>query len=79
MALKIDQIEGIGPSYRAKLAECGIKTTDQLLEACQTPAGRKKFAEQPVAFFGRLERFLRSVPPVDPTRVAAWKASIDGW
>jgi pimeloyl-ACP methyl ester carboxylesterase len=37
------------------------------------------FGEQPAAFFGRLERFLRSVPPVDPTRVAAWKASIDGW
>ena len=45
MAYKIDQIEGIGEVYAAKLAEIGIKTTDDLLTQCAAPAGRKKVAE----------------------------------
>ena len=45
MAYKIEDIEGIGPAYGAKLAEAGIKTTDDLLERCGAPKGRKEVAE----------------------------------
>jgi predicted flap endonuclease-1-like 5' DNA nuclease len=45
MAYKIDEIEGIGPSYREKLQAAGIKTTDDLLSHCAKPAGRKKVCE----------------------------------
>lgn len=46
MAYKIEEIEGIGASYAAKLQEVGIKTTEDLLKECATPAGRKKVAEE---------------------------------
>lgn len=45
MSYKIEEIEGIGPSYAAKLTKANIETTDDLLEMCCTPAGRKKVAE----------------------------------
>jgi len=46
MAYKIDEIEGIGPSYKEKLQGAGIKNTDDLLEHCCKPEGRKKMAEK---------------------------------
>jgi predicted flap endonuclease-1-like 5' DNA nuclease len=46
MAYKIDEIEGIGPSYREKLQSVGIKNTDDLLEHCCKPEGRKQIAEK---------------------------------
>ncbi len=41
---KIADIEGIGPAYADKLAECGITNTDQLLAKGAKPAGRKEIA-----------------------------------
>lgn len=46
MAYKIDQIEGIGEVYAAKLQEAGINTTDDLLEKCATKKGRASVAEE---------------------------------
>lgn len=46
MAYKIDQIEGIGEAYAAKLQAAGIKTTDDLLEKCASKKGRTEVAEQ---------------------------------
>ncbi len=46
MAYKIAEIEGIGATYAEKLEAIGIKTTEDLLNACATPAGRKKIAEE---------------------------------
>ncbi len=46
MAYKIAEIEGIGATYAEKLEAVGIKTTEDLLNACATPAGRKKIAEE---------------------------------
>ncbi len=43
---KIEDIEGIGPTYAAKLVDAGIKTTDDLLEAGATPKGRDDLAEK---------------------------------
>jgi predicted flap endonuclease-1-like 5' DNA nuclease len=44
MSYKIDEIEGIGPAYAAKLGGAGIKTTEALLAACANPKGRKEMA-----------------------------------
>ncbi|MDX1435645.1 MAG: DUF4332 domain-containing protein [Anaerolineales bacterium] len=45
-ARRVDEIEGIGPTYAAVLADAGIKTTDELLKAGADPAGRKQLAEK---------------------------------
>ena len=46
MGYKIDEIEGIGPVNREKLQASGISSTDDLLEHCCTPQGRKAIAEK---------------------------------
>ena len=46
MSYKIDEIEGIGPSYKEKLGGAGIGSTDDLLELCASPNGRKAIAEK---------------------------------
>lgn len=46
MAYGIEEIEGIGPAYGAKLKEAGITTTEKLLEACASKKGRKEIAEK---------------------------------
>ncbi|MEL7474483.1 MAG: DUF4332 domain-containing protein, partial [Planctomycetota bacterium] len=43
---KIEDVEGIGPSYGEKLREAGVKDTDGLLAAVKTPADRKALAEK---------------------------------
>ena len=42
---KIDQIEGIGEAFRAKLNESGIVSVEQLLDACKSKQARKALAE----------------------------------
>ena len=44
MAYKIEEIEGIGPAYGAKLQEAGIATTDDLLAQCGAKDGREAMA-----------------------------------
>ncbi len=46
MKYKVEKIEGIGPAYGEKLEAVGIKTTDDLLEKCSNPKGRKETAEK---------------------------------
>ena len=46
MAYKIEQIEGVGDVYAAKLNEVGIKTTEDLLAKCAKKAGRVKLAQE---------------------------------
>ncbi len=43
---KIEDVEGIGPSFGEKLRQAGIKDTDTLLTTCKTPKGRKELAEK---------------------------------
>ncbi len=46
MPNKITDIEGIGPSFAEKLSAASIETTDELLDQCATPQGRKSGAEK---------------------------------
>ena len=41
---KLTEIEGIGATYAEKLAEAGLKTTEELLDAGSTPKGRADLA-----------------------------------
>jgi predicted flap endonuclease-1-like 5' DNA nuclease len=38
--MKIEDVEGIGPKYAAKLQAAGVKTTDELLKRGAKPKGR---------------------------------------
>ena len=46
MRYKIQDIEGIGPSYGLRLSEAGIRTTAALLKACAAPKGRQELAQK---------------------------------
>ena len=46
MNYKIVDIEGIGEVYAEKLIAAGIKSSDELLNKCANPAGRKALAEE---------------------------------
>jgi predicted flap endonuclease-1-like 5' DNA nuclease len=43
--MKVEEVEGIGPSHAAKLNAAGIGSTDELLAAGATPKGRESLAE----------------------------------
>ena len=45
MGYKIDEVEGIGPTYAEKLQGAGIDNTDDLLEKCGGKSGRGNIAE----------------------------------
>ena len=44
--MAIEEIEGIGPAYAAKLDAAGINTTEALLAAGATRSGRKDLADK---------------------------------
>lgn len=46
MSYPIEDIEGIGPAFGAKLAAVGIKRTDDLLARCGTAKGRADVAQE---------------------------------
>ena len=46
MSYQIDEIEGIGPTYAAKLKEIGLDTTDDFLKLCCDRKGRDEAAEK---------------------------------
>ena len=58
----ITAIEGIGDAYAAKLAEVGIKTTDELLASANTSNARKNLA---------------AVSGIDAARILAWANRAD--
>lgn len=40
--MKIEDVEGIGPTFAGKLTAAGVSTTDDLLDRGATAAGRAK-------------------------------------
>ncbi|HKI17160.1 MAG TPA: DUF4332 domain-containing protein [Isosphaeraceae bacterium] len=60
------EVEGIGAAYAQKLKQAGIATTDAMLKAGATPAGRQKIAEK-TGISGK--RILRWINHVDLFRV----------
>ena len=44
--MKVEEVEGIGPSYGAKLGSAGIKDTDTQLKLCCDKKGRSDTAEK---------------------------------
>jgi predicted flap endonuclease-1-like 5' DNA nuclease len=44
--MKIEEIEGVGPTYAAKLSGAGVLTTEHLLEQGGSESGRKALAEK---------------------------------
>jgi len=44
MNYKIEEIEGIGPAFAAKLAAAGVTNTEELLRHCGDSAGRQRVA-----------------------------------
>jgi predicted flap endonuclease-1-like 5' DNA nuclease len=54
MSYKIDDIEGIGPSFAKKLASAKIATTEELLKLCGNPQGRKAVAASTAICEGKL-------------------------
>lgn len=42
---QIDDVEGIGPAFGAKLMSAGVKTTDALLERAAKSTGRRDLAQ----------------------------------
>lgn len=45
MTYKVDEIEGIGPAYAAKLAAAGIRNTEDLLKKAGSAKGRAELEE----------------------------------
>ena len=43
--MRIEDVEGIGPVYAAKLGSAGIRSTDDLLERGAKPSGRRALEE----------------------------------
>ncbi len=44
MTYKLEQIEGIGPHFAARLTAAGVRNTDELLERCASDQGMRELA-----------------------------------
>src|SRR4051795_11236609 len=64
--MKIDEVEGIGATYAAKLSDAGVTTTDELLQWGANAAGRKSL-EETTGISGKL--ILEWVNHVDLMRI----------
>ena len=64
--MRIDEVEGIGGTYAAKLADAGVSTTDDLLQWGANAAGRKSL-EDTTGISGTL--ILEWVNHVDVMRI----------
>jgi predicted flap endonuclease-1-like 5' DNA nuclease len=59
--MKIEEIEGIGPAYAAKLGEAGVKTTDDLLEQGASAKGRDTLAAASGLSTGQILKWVNHV------------------
>ena len=59
--MKIADVEGIGPSYAAKLEKAGVKTTDELLARGAKPKGRDELEKATGISHGKLLEWVNHV------------------
>jgi predicted flap endonuclease-1-like 5' DNA nuclease len=59
--MKIEEIEGIGPVYAAKLGDAGVRTTDDLLEQGASASGRDTLAAASGVSTGQILRWVNHV------------------
>jgi predicted flap endonuclease-1-like 5' DNA nuclease len=59
--MNIEEIEGIGPVYAAKLGEAGVRTTDDLLEQGASAKGRDTLAEATGLTAGQILKWVNHV------------------
>ena len=59
--MRIDEVEGIGAAYAAKLGEVGINTTDDLIMAAAGAAGREKVSGMTGISTGQLLKWVNHV------------------
>jgi predicted flap endonuclease-1-like 5' DNA nuclease len=59
--MRIEEVEGIGATYAAKLGEVGIGTTDDLIMAAASAAGREKVSGMTGISAGQLLKWVNHV------------------
>lgn len=59
--LKIEEVEGIGPTHGTKLREAGVISTDELLAQGATPNGRRRLVENTGIESGRILQWVNMV------------------
>jgi predicted flap endonuclease-1-like 5' DNA nuclease len=59
--MRIDEVEGIGAVHSAKLGEVGIATTDDLIMAAASAAGREKVSGMTGISTGQLLKWVNHV------------------
>lgn len=59
--MRIEDVEGIGPSFTSKLAEAGVRTTDDLLDQAGSSAGRARLAAATGISAGQLLKWANHV------------------
>jgi len=59
--VKIEDVEGIGPAYAAKLVKAGVKTTDALLARGAKPKGRDELEKATGISHGKILEWVNHV------------------
>jgi predicted flap endonuclease-1-like 5' DNA nuclease len=59
--MNIEEIEGIGPVYAARLGDAGVKTTDDLLQAGASASGRDTLAAASGLSSGQILKWVNHV------------------
>ena len=76
MGYRIDEIEGIGPSFKEKLGAGGIATTDDLLKECASKKGRDTTSEKTGVSAPQLLKFANMADLMRVSGVARQNAEL---
>lgn len=58
MTYKLEQIEGIGPFFAARLVAAGVNNSDELLMRCSTDEGTRRLADSCAVSVGQLSTWV---------------------
>jgi predicted flap endonuclease-1-like 5' DNA nuclease len=76
MGYRIDEIEGIGPSFKEKLGASGIETTDDLLKQCASKKGRDTTSQKTGVSVPQLLKFANMADLMRVSGVARQNAEL---